>query len=61
MKITLYKINGLTVFGFEDISPQYAQEMLKSFAEAEKGEAKYAFIIGGSVEFHESYYREIGA
>ncbi len=60
MKITLYKINGLTVFGFEDVKPEYAQEMLKSFAEAENGGAKYAFIVGGSIEFHESYLKEQG-
>lgn len=60
MEITVYKIDGITVFGLsEPIQDEHAAHLLKAFKQVKESDFKY-FMFQGTIKFDESYTKEQG-
>jgi hypothetical protein len=60
MKITVYKIDGTTVFGItgQEISPEQAKFILSSMSKSLKSKTSKYALITAEIDFHESYLLE---
>jgi len=60
MKITVYKIDGITVFGVtgQQLTTEQAKFMLETMSNALKSKTTKYALVTGEISFHESYLRE---
>lgn len=60
VELTVYKIDGITVFGLsQPIKDEQAAHLLKAFKQVKESDFKY-FMLQGTIKFDESYTKEQG-